>query len=127
VGPVLPVASLAGMAFLATLSREVIKDMEDMTGDVGRSTLPRRFGFGLSAWVARGAIAGAVALSALPFFGLVAWDSPAGIMYLALVLAADAIFVVSVAGLPHRLHWSQTVSKVAMAVALAAFVAVAFR
>ncbi|EQD46406.1 UbiA prenyltransferase, partial [mine drainage metagenome] len=55
VGPVLPVASLAGMAFLATLSREVIKDMEDMDGGLGRSTLPRRFGFGLSAWVARGA------------------------------------------------------------------------
>ncbi|MHB1435155.1 MAG: UbiA family prenyltransferase [Thermoplasmata archaeon] len=127
VGPIWPVAALAGMAFLATLSREVIKDMEDMTGDVGRSTLPRRHGLGRSTGVARAAIVGAVALSALPFFGLVRWGSPAGIMYLALVLAADAIFVVSVAGLPRRLHWSQTVSKIAMAVALVAFLAVAFR
>jgi geranylgeranylglycerol-phosphate geranylgeranyltransferase len=127
VGPVGPVAALAGMAFLATLSREVIKDMEDMTGDVGRSTLPRRYGLRVSSWVARGAIGGAVALSALPFFGLVRWGSPAGIMYLALVLAADAVFMVSVARLPCHLHGSQTVSKLAMAVALVAFVAVAFR
>jgi geranylgeranylglycerol-phosphate geranylgeranyltransferase len=127
VGPVGPVAALAGMAFLATLSREVIKDMEDMGGDLERSTLPRRYGLGLPTRIARGAIVGAVVLSGFPFLGLVRWGSPAGIMYLALVLAADAIFVVSVAGLPHRLHRSQTVSKLAMAVALAAFLAVAFR
>ena len=127
VGPVGPVAALAGMAFLATLSREVIKDMEDMEGDVGRSTLPRRYGLGVSSWVARGAIAGAIALSAVPFWGLVRWGSPAGIMYLTLVLAADAVFVVSVAGLPRRLHGCQTVSKLAMAIALLAFLALAFR
>jgi hypothetical protein len=50
-----------------------------------------------------------------------------GIIYLVLVLAADAVFVLSVAYLPRRLHWEQTMSKVGMTIALFAFLAVAFR
>lgn len=117
----------AGMAFGATLSREVIKDMEDAAGDVDRHTLPRVHGFRLSAAVARAAVAAAIVLSPVPLILLVAPFGGAGIMYLGLVVAADALFAVSVAKLPLELHRAQTVSKVAMTVALLAFLATAFR
>ena len=126
-GMPLAVLPFGFMAFFATLSREVIKDMEDLTGDVNRRTLPRIRGMAFSSGVARGAIATALALSVLPLFVLLPLDSVAGIMYASLVLVADALFVVSVTWLPARLHSEQTVSKAAMAVALIAFLAVAFR
>jgi geranylgeranylglycerol-phosphate geranylgeranyltransferase len=115
------------MAFFATLSREVIKDMEDLAGDVDRRTLPRVRGVAFSGGVARGSVLVALALSLVPFFVLLPLDSVAGIMYAALVLVADGLFVVSVVWLPARLHTEQAVSKGAMAVALLAFLAAAFR
>jgi geranylgeranylglycerol-phosphate geranylgeranyltransferase len=126
-GRPLLLAPFAAMAFLATLSREVIKDMEDVAGDVGRSTLPKTRGMRAAGGVARVAIAAAIGLSAVPFLWYLPLASVAGIIYLVLVLAADGVFVSSVAFLPNRLHWEQTMSKLGMTVALFAFVAVAFR
>lgn len=126
-GHALVLAPFAAMAFFATVSREVIKDMEDVAGDVGRRTLPKTRGLGFSSHVAEGAVAVALALSVVPLLWFVSADSVVGIMYGALVLVADGIFVVSVSRLPEHLHWKQTMSKVAMSVALVAFVAVAFR
>lgn len=117
----------AAMAFGATLSRELIKDMEDAAGDVDRSTLPRTRGMGVAALLARVAVGAAIVLSPWPFLSLVTLGSAAGIMYLALVLAADVLFVLSVSWLPERLHREQSISKGAMTVALLAFLAVAFR
>jgi len=115
------------MAILATLSREVIKDMEDLAGDVDRTTLPKRYGIGGAATVARGTMLGGIVFSLVPlawFVSLVSW---VGIIYVVLVGAADGIFGVSIWYLPDRLHYEQTMSKVAMTVALFAFLAVAFR
>jgi geranylgeranylglycerol-phosphate geranylgeranyltransferase len=126
-GALLVMVPFAAMAFFATLSREVIKDMEDVAGDVDRRTLPQTHGLPFSAGVARSAAGVAIAAGAVPFLWFLALGSVAGIIYLGLVLVADAIFVVSVAYLPTRLHWEQTMSKVAMTVALFAFLAVAFR
>ena len=125
----MPIAVLpfAFMAFFATLSREVIKDMEDLAGDVHRRTLPRVHGMSVASAVARGSVGIAVALSVLPLLGLLRASSVAGIMYAGLVLVADALFLLSVLWLPARLHAEQSVSKGAMAVALLAFLAVAFR
>ena len=117
----------AGMAFLATLSREVIKDMEDLRGDVGRTTLPMAYGIPYSTRVAQFAVLAAVGLSAVPLGWFVRATSVAGIIYIGLVAVTDFVFVVSVRGLPSRLHFGQTMSKVAMTVALFAFLAVAFR
>ena len=117
----------AAMAFLATLSREVIKDMEDAAGDVDRRTLPLTRGLGAATAVARAAVAIAIVLSAAPLAWFVAPASGVGIIYLVLVGAADATFVASVAYLPQRLHLEQSTSKLAMTVALFAFLAVAFR
>ncbi len=115
------------MAFGATLSREIIKDMEDAAGDVGRTTLPRTHGFATATAAARASVALAIALSPVPLLVFVPATSAAGIMYLASVLAADALFVASVSRLPRDLHREQTLSKGAMAVALIAFLAAAFR
>ena len=117
----------AAMAFLATVSREVIKDMEDMAGDVDRRTLPQRRGLGVATSTARAAVLGGVVLSVVPLAWFVSLVSGVGIIYVVLVGAADAVFGVSVWHLPNRLHYEQTMSKVAMTVALFAFLAVAFR
>ena len=127
VGAIGPVVAFALMAFLATHSREVIKDMEDVAGDVTRRTLPRTRGLGPSAAVARAAVALAIVASPLPFVQYLPLASPAGIIYLALVAVTDALFVASVAWLPSRLHTEQSVSKGAMTLALVAFLTVAFR
>jgi geranylgeranylglycerol-phosphate geranylgeranyltransferase len=115
------------MAFLATLSREVIKDMEDVAGDVSRSTFPRTYGMGASSRLARGSVAAGIVLSFVPLAWFVTLVSGVGIIYVVLVGAADVIFGVSIWHLPGRLHYEQTMSKVAMTVALFAFLAVAFR
>jgi geranylgeranylglycerol-phosphate geranylgeranyltransferase len=126
-GNILPVVPFALMAFGATLSRELIKDMEDAGGDVGRSTVPRVHGMGTAGAAARVSVALAIALSPVPVLSYLSPTTAAGIMYIGLVLAADALFVVSVLWLPKALHREQTVSKGAMTVALFAFLAVAFR
>jgi geranylgeranylglycerol-phosphate geranylgeranyltransferase len=126
-GDVVVLLPFALMAFLATLSREVIKDMEDVAGDVERTTLPKTYGLRTASLVARGFVAGGIALSLVPLVWFVSLGSGVGIIYVVLVGAADAIFGVSVWHLPDRLHYEQTMSKVAMTVALFAFLAVAFR
>jgi geranylgeranylglycerol-phosphate geranylgeranyltransferase len=127
VGRPLLVAPFAAMAWLATLSREVIKDMEDVAGDAARRTVPKIFGMRPAALFARGSVAAAIALSVTPFLWYLDLRSPAGIAYATVVGVADLVFVASVAWLPRRLRWEQTVSKGAMALALGAFLAVAFR
>lgn len=127
VGDPLTAVPFAVMAFLATLSREITKDIEDMGGDVGRHTLPMTRGVPFAVAASRASVAAAIVASAVPLLWFVPLGSVGGIMYLAFVAAADAVFVLSVAYLPRRLHWEQTMSKVAMAVALVAFLVVAFR
>lgn len=127
VGRLETVAPFAAMAFLATLSREVVKDMEDVQGDTGRMTLPKRYGLAASGRIAQAAVAAAIVLSALPLLFTLPVTSVAGAAYLAVVGVADTAFVASVAYLPRRLHWEQTMSKGAMAIALLAFLMVAFR
>jgi hypothetical protein len=72
-------------------------------------------------------VAGGVVLSLVPLAWFVNLASGVGIIYIVLVGAADTIFGMSVWHLPDRLHYEQTMSKVAMTVALFAFLVVAFR
>ena len=123
-GPVLP---FAAMAFLATLSREVIKDMEDAEGDVDRRTLPRVHGMSTAGTTARVAVGAAILLSPLPVLTYLGGHLDTQIIYLALVGAADVVFLASVRWLPNRLHLEQSLSKGAMTIALLAFLVTAFR
>ena len=78
-----------------------------------------------AAGVARVCAVVAILLSPIPVLGAISATSVGGIIYLSLVATTDALFVVSVASLPHQLHRAQSISKGAMTVALAAFVAFA--
>src|SRR2546428_8261568 len=83
-GPLIRTGILAALAFLATLGREITKDIEDMRGDVDRLTLPRRIGASRAGLVAGLALALCVALSFLPLYFRVP-----GICYAVLVIPAD--------------------------------------
>jgi len=116
--PVLRTAILALLAFLATMGREITKDIEDMAGDVDRRTLPRRLGAAAAGRLAAMALGAGVALSLVPwYFGILAFP------YAVVVLPADGMFIYAAlysAANPAR---SQRVTKYAMVVALVAFLA----
>ncbi|MFQ5553503.1 MAG: geranylgeranylglycerol-phosphate geranylgeranyltransferase, partial [Thermoplasmata archaeon] len=83
-----PVLVLALLAFLATLAREIVKDIEDVAGDTDRTTLPMHIGIPGASRVAAASFVLAVGLSVLPpAFQLL------GFAYLPVVLLADAIFI----------------------------------
>lgn len=112
---------VALMAMLVSVGREIAKDIEDMDSDEGRVTLPMRIGVRRSAALACVFFVAGPVLSILP----VIWESY-GPLYLA-VAVADLIFLycaVTVFRDPHR---AQKMAKVAMVVALAAFILGVFR
>lgn len=108
---------LAALAFLATLGREIVKDVQDIEGDRGsRTTLPMRLGTKNAGFVASAAFVGAVALSPVPYLCelLSAW-------YIPMVAVADAMFIYCA-----TVHFAdpkkgQKVAKLAMLVALISF------
>jgi geranylgeranylglycerol-phosphate geranylgeranyltransferase len=109
---------LASLAFLTTVGREIVKDIEDMSGDVDRRTLPQRIGPGRAAAVASAAFAAGVAMSALP------WAlALLGIGYASAVIVADGMFIYAALYSAARPARSQRVAKYAMIVALVAFLA----
>src|SRR2546426_970608 len=113
--------AFAALAFLATLGREITKDIEDIRGDVDRLTLPRRIGASRAGLVAGLALALCVTLSFLPlYFGVLR------IGYAVLVLPADGMFIYAALHSAANPARSQRVTKYAMIVALAAFLAGAF-
>ena len=108
---------LAALAFLATLGREVVKDVQDVEGDRGsRTTLPMRIGVRRAGIVASAAFMGAVALSPVPYL----WELLSE-WYVPVVAVADAMFIYCA-----TVHFAdprkgQKVAKLAMLVALIAF------
>lgn len=114
----MPVASiLAALAFLATLGREIIKDIQDIEGDRAyRTTLPMRVGTWRSGQLASAFLIGAVLLSPIPYL-----DRMLSVWYVPAVAVADAIFIYS-----SMVHFAdpergQRMTKLAMLVALVAF------
>jgi geranylgeranylglycerol-phosphate geranylgeranyltransferase len=108
-----------GLSFLASMSREIAKDIEDMAGDRlgGARTLPILAGERPSA-----ALAGLFGLAAvaLSFF------APFGRVYLAIVAVADLFLLLSVLKVVKGdAAGSQKAIKRGMAVALMAFLAAA--
>ena len=119
--PLIRTGFLAALALLATLGREVTKDIEDMRGDVDRRTLPQRIGAARAGVVAGVLLAAAVALSFLPLY--------LGILllgYAILMVPADGMFIYAALHSAANPARSQRVTKYGMIVALAAFLAGAF-
>jgi geranylgeranylglycerol-phosphate geranylgeranyltransferase len=109
------VVIVACMAILVSIGREIAKDVEDMGGDEGRSTLPMRIG------VRNACAVGAVMLIAGPVLSI--WPiitEMFGPLYL-LIIAADAIFIYSSFIIFKNARMAQKLCKYAMLVALAAF------
>lgn len=112
---------LAALAFLTTLGREITKDIEDVSGDVDRRTLPKRIGVRRAGTVAGIALVVGVALSALPpAFSVLGWP------YVLIVIPADGTFIYAALHSAANPSSSQRVTKYGMIVALGAFLAGAF-
>ncbi|WP_293029597.1 geranylgeranylglycerol-phosphate geranylgeranyltransferase [Natronococcus sp.] len=90
VGEVGPAAVLFVLAGVATLTREIIKDVEDLEGDreEGLNTLPIAIGERPALAVATALLVAAVLASPLPYV-----LGEFGVAYLALVLPANAIML----------------------------------
>ncbi len=106
---------LGVLAFLATVGREIAKDIQDIRGDFTRKTLPKRIGVKWAKISAAVTIIAAVGISPYPYIqGLLS------VHYLILVIAADIIFIYSlfIFKEPKR---TQNFIKLGMVVALLAF------
>ncbi|MBI0583328.1 MAG: UbiA family prenyltransferase [Methanomassiliicoccus sp.] len=108
--------AIAMMAFLATLGREIVKDIQDMGADFDRRTLPQRIGARKAGVVASAAFLAAVALSFEPVL-----SGRFGLEYLAAVLVADAIFIYCSIVHFRNPKQGQKLAKYGMLVALVAF------
>lgn len=111
--------SLALLAGIATFSREVIKDVEDMAGDSeeGLQTLPLVVGDRTALVIATAALVIAVIASPLPFL-LGAF----GEVYIALVLPADAVMLYATIRAFSDPSIGQRLLKYGMLLAAAAFI-----
>ncbi|MBX8639117.1 MAG: UbiA family prenyltransferase [Thermoplasmata archaeon] len=117
VGETLTVWALFATSFMATLGREIIKDIQDIDADKGiRKTLPMEIGRENAGRAASAAIASAIIVSPFPYL-----LHQFGLGYLAVVLAADLIFLASIIQRHRNPARSQSTTKVAMYAALLAF------
>ena len=75
-----PTLWMFGLAVLATITREIVKDIQDLEGDTDRRTLPSRIGIGYSLNLAILILLIAVGLSysAMGQFEKMAWNAYAG-------------------------------------------------
>jgi geranylgeranylglycerol-phosphate geranylgeranyltransferase len=90
VGDIGAAATLFALAALATFTREVVKDVEDVEGDraEGLRTLPIAIGPRRALWLGTAALVAAVIASPWPFL-----VGGFGVAYLAVVVPADAIML----------------------------------
>ncbi len=109
-------AVIAAMAMLVSVGREIAKDIEDMDSDEGRFTLPMRIG------VRNASVLSCVFFVAGPVLSVapMVWGSY-GVLYYAVVLA-DAVFLYCAVSVFKNPHKAQKFAKIAMIVALVAFI-----
>jgi geranylgeranylglycerol-phosphate geranylgeranyltransferase len=114
------VALLSLCAFFATLSREIMKDIEDIEGDRKKYaiTLPIRLGVEKALEISKTFIFIAIALSLAPFYPGFAPEKFNLFFYGVFILIADAMFVSSL-----RMHpsLSQRAMVAGMAMSIVAF------
>lgn len=103
------------VAFLSSVGREIVKDIQDVEGDRDRNTLPMRVGQKIAKGTASAFVISAVILSPTPYI-----LNLLPLSYLLVVIAADIIFIYSLS-LINSAERSQKFMKVAMVIALVAF------
>ena len=113
-------SGLFALAMLATIAREIAKDIEDIDGDsaMGLDTLPIRIGSRRAGYAASAFGLVAVLLSPVPYLSL-----GFSVWYLVVVVFADLCFLIAILRLKKGdAAGSSKLFKRAMAVALLAFV-----
>jgi geranylgeranylglycerol-phosphate geranylgeranyltransferase len=116
---------LSLLAFLATLTREVVKDIEDIKGDVDRISLPKKIGIKNAGIVGGIILIIAVILSPIPAYPEILpflEFTKLGYDYLYLIIIADALFIFSIVIFLRNTPLASQTLKAGMATALAAFV-----
>ncbi|MEF8875003.1 MAG: UbiA family prenyltransferase [Candidatus Thermoplasmatota archaeon] len=106
---------LGVLAFLSSVGREIMKDIQDLKGDLDRNTFPMRVGPETAKRTALLFVVFAVALSPFPYI-----LDLLPISYLGIVIIADTIFIYSLLLLKSA-ERTQKFIKLAMVVALVAF------
>ncbi len=108
---------LVPLVILATLGREVAKDIEDLKGDErSRVTIPMRIGRKKASLLASSLILLAVALSPLPYvLGVY------GPLYLYILAPADALFILSAIILFKKIDLGERLAKYGMLMGVGAF------
>lgn len=114
----LKVSTLALLAFTATLGREIVKDIEDVRGDVRRKTLPKRIGVRYASYISATIFIIIGPLSILPL-----WLNLFEILYLPFIFLADVIFIYCGILLFQNPRTGSNLAKAGMIVALIAFMA----
>ncbi len=122
VGAVQKTYVLAVLAFLATVGREIAKDIEDIKGDIGRHTLPMKIGTKKAAYAASSSIVCGILISPIPFLSGI-FTKEGSMYYLPLIAVADAIFIYCILLLLSGKNKASTPIKGAMLIALLAFLA----
>ncbi|MFH8110132.1 MAG: UbiA family prenyltransferase, partial [Candidatus Aenigmatarchaeota archaeon] len=105
------------LSFFANIGREIFGDIEDLNGDkmLGLKTLPIITSVKFSRFIASLFIILSVILSPLPFLlGFFSYE------YIVIVLIADLLFIYSIFQEPKK---NQKITKIAMLVAIIAFLA----
>ncbi len=103
------------LAFLATMGRELVKDIQDIKGDLERNTFPMKASVKRAKILAASLIIAAVMISPYPYI-----QGIFSVNYLLIVILADIIFIYSLSIFkdPKR---TQIFIKIGMMVALVAF------
>jgi geranylgeranylglycerol-phosphate geranylgeranyltransferase len=117
---------LALLAFLATITREIVKDIEDLEGDKDRFTLPKRIGKKNAAVMASIFLIIAIILSPVPAFP---WLLPfqflefesLTINYFYLIILGNILFVFAIFNFTKKPTLAQNLLKAAMVISLLAF------
>ncbi|MFC6614365.1 geranylgeranylglycerol-phosphate geranylgeranyltransferase [Halopenitus salinus] len=108
------------LAAVATITREIIKDVEDVAGDreEGLNTLPIVIGERNATWIGIAILATAVAASALPFF-----RGDFGTAYLLVIVPADLVMLAAAVRSLRDPASAQRRLKAGMLLAVVAFIA----
>ncbi|HIH60238.1 MAG TPA: UbiA family prenyltransferase [Ferroplasma sp.] len=97
------------LAFFSNMSREIMKDIEDVKGDIDRITLPKRYGIKNAKIVSAAFVVTTIFISFLPYYFHIL-----SIYYLYAVLLDDLLFALTIWYLNANISRGQKVSKVAM-------------
>jgi len=119
------VSILAAMAALSTVGRELIKDIEDMKGDrkIGLKTFPLHHGPRATAALAIVFIAGAIALSPLPYLLELFGTTYLALVTISVLTLIGAAIIVAQSQKPKAASRASLVCKVGMGIGLLAFLA----